>query len=390
MRAFRIGVVGLGDISDVYVNNLKKYPDIVQVTAVAARRAEVAAVFARRHAITKNYATGYELIADPDVDIVLNLTPPDAHRDLNLAALAAGKHVYTEKPLGATFEEGCRIIELAARKGLRVASAPDTFLGGRLQTCRRLIDDGTLGRVIGAGAFVADHGHEWFHPNPDFFYQPGAGPLHDIGPYYLTAMLSLFGPIVRCCGMTSRAFNERTIESEPFRGTTISVNVDTHMTGTYEFANGALATILASFDVWDSELPRLEIYGTKGTICLNDIDPIDGPNLFGGNVLLRTRENYRWKDLPRPQRHSDWTRVPIEHRFNEVSQRENSRGIGLVDLALAIRNNRPERASGAMALHSLEAMDALLTSARERRFYDLATTFDLPEPLPVNFPDNER
>ncbi len=390
MAGFRVGVVGLGDISDVYIENLGTYRDIVEVTAVAARSREVAERKAAQHGIATAYADAHELISDPDIDIVLDLTPPSAHTELNLAALRAGKHVYTEKPLGGTFEQGRQIVELAAACGLRVASAPDTFLGGRLQTIRRLLDDGTIGDVVGAGAFVVSHGHEWFHPNPDFFYQPGAGPVHDIGPYYLTALLSLLGPVTAVSAMSSRAFDQRVIESAPRRGETIEVNVDTHVAGTLRFAGGAIASLIASFDVWDSELPRLELWGTKGTICMDDIDPVDGPNLFGGEVLLRTRADYRWKGLPREQPLPDWRRVPVEHRFTELDHRRNSRGIGLVDMACAIRDGRPERASGAMALHELEVMDLLLESAHTGRVLTPTTTFERPAPLPVDFPDGER
>jgi len=308
MKTFNVGIIGIGDISDVYIKNLKKY-DVVEITACASRGLDKAQKKAAQFEIPKAYANGFELIADPEIDIILNLTTPAAHFELNKAALLAGKHVYTEKPLAATFAEAKTLIDLAADKGMYLGSAPDTFLGSRLQTCRELIDKGTIGEIVGAGAFVVSHGHEWFHPNPDFFYQIGGGPLLDIGPYYMTALLSLLGPIKTCAGMARRTFDRRVIESEPRRGEEIPVEVDTHITGTFEFASGAIATIMASFDVWDSELPRLEIYGTKGTICLRDIDPVDGPNLFGGEVWLRTRENYRWVGLPRRHDLPDWTIV---------------------------------------------------------------------------------
>lgn len=389
MKPFQVGVIGIGDICDVYISNLQKY-DIVKVVACAGRDLAKAQRKAAQHDLPKAYANGYELIADPQIDIILNLTTPAVHFEMNQAALLAGKHVYTEKPLAPTFAQAKILIDLAAEKGLYIGSAPDTFLGCRLQTCRELIDNGTIGEIVGASAFVVSHGHEWHHPNPDFFYQPGGGPLLDIGPYYMTALLSLLGPIKTCAGMARKTFATRVIESEPRHGETIVVEVDTHITGTFEFANGAIATIIASFDIWDSELPRLEIYGTKGTICLRDIDPLNGPNLFGGDVLLRTRDNYRWKSLPRPQQLLEWTVVPATRPFNEVSHSQNSRGIGLVDMALAIRHQRPERASGRMALHQLEAMESLIRSAHDKQYYTLQTTFDRPEPLPVGFPHNDK
>ena len=388
MKTFNVGIIGIGDISDVYIKNLKKYK-MVEIVACASRGLDKAQKKAGQFQIPKAYASGFDLIADPEIDIILNLTTPAAHFELNKAALLAGKHVYTEKPLAATFAEAKILIDLADDRGLYLGSAPDTFLGSRLQTCRELIDSGTIGDVVGAGAFVVSHGHEWFHPNPDFFYQVGGGPLLDIGPYYMTALLSLLGPIKTCAGMARKTFDRRVIESQPRQGEEIPVEVDTHITGTFEFASGAIATIMASFDVWDSELPRLEIYGTKGTICLRDIDPVDGPNLFGGEVWLRTRENYRWVGLPRRHDLPDWTIVSSDRPFNETSHRENSRGIGLIDMAYAISNQRPERASGLMALHQIEAMEGLLLSAHEKRYYTMKTTFARPVPLSVDFPESE-
>ena len=383
MKPFKVGVIGIGDICDIYFTNLRKY-EVVEVVACAGRDLGKAQRIAAKYGIAKAYANGFDLIADPEIDIILNLTTPGAHFELNQAALLAGKHVYTEKPLAATFAESKILIDLAAEKGLYVGSAPDTFLGSRLQTCRELIDSGVLGEILGASAFVVSHGHEWFHPNPAFFYQVGGGPLLDIGPYYMTALLSLLGPIRTCAGMARKTFAQRVIESEPRRGEVIDVEVDTHITGTYEFASGAIATIIASFDVWDSELPRLEIYGTKGTICLRDIDPLGGPNLFGGEMLLRTRENYRWIGLPRQEPLPDWKVVPVNHPFSE-----NSRGIGLADMAYAIIQQRPERASGRMALHQIEAMEGLIRSAHDKQYYTMTTTFEQPAPLPVDFPASE-
>jgi len=384
---YKIGVVGIGDISDVYINNLKTY-DIVEVVGCAGRDLGKAKERAAAHSLEKAYADGFALITDPDIDIILNLTIPAAHAELNLAALNAGKHVYTEKPLAATFADAASIMTLARERGLYVGCAPDTFLGGRLQTCRKLIDDGTIGDIVGAGAFVVSHGHEWFHPNPDFFYKPGGGPLLDIGPYYMTALLSLLGPVTDCGAMARRTFSERSIESTPRRGEKIAVEVDTHITGSLEFANGAIATLLASFDVWDSELPRLEIYGTRATLCLADIDPVDGPNLFGGTLRMRNVDNYRWKGLPRSNAQAPWTEVPIVHKFNELSHRKNSRGIGLVDMAYAIRDGRKERASGEMALRALDVMECLLRSAKDRCFAKPSTTFERPAPMPTDFPDH--
>lgn len=385
MTVFNVGVIGIGDISDVYIRNLQKY-DIVRVLGCAGRRSSAAQEKAAQHGLPHAYESVEALLNDPHIHIILNLTTPEAHGAINLAALQAGKHVYSEKPLAANAKEGAEIIRLARKHGLEVACAPDTVLGGRLQTCRHLIDEGTIGEVTGASAFVVSHGHEWFHPNPDFFYRTGAGPLLDIGPYYIAALVSLLGPVRSCSAMSRRGSSTRTIHSEPRRGAVIPVEVDTHISGNLAFVNGAVGTLLASFDVWDSELPRLEIYGTKGTICLRDIDPVDGPNLFGGEVWLRTEQEYRWTSLPRPTVLPDWVKVPVLHRFNETSHRENSRGIGLVDLAQAIRDGRPPRLSADMAFHCLDVMEGMLLSAKEHRFIDMLSTCERPAPMPMDFP----
>jgi predicted dehydrogenase len=388
MKSFNVGVIGIGDISDKYIANLKQF-DVVHLIACASRGREKAQAFADQFGIPRAYACGQEVIDDPDVDIVLNLTPPSVHAQYNIAALRAGKHIYSEKPLAATLEEGRTIISLAAEKGLYVGCAPDTFLGGRLQTCRKVIDEGRIGRVVGAGAYCVYHGVDTFHNSPFFYFKEGAGPLLDIGPYYLTALLSLIGPVKRCSAMANRASNTREVLGGPCKGEKIDVEVDTHVIGNLEFHSGAVASIITSFDVWDSEMPRIEIYGTEGTISINDPDPLDGPNIFGGPVLLRTKKEYRWYGFPRPDHFSDWIEVPILHRYTSTSHEKNSRGIGLVDMVYAIKGGRRARASGEMAYHSLEVMLKMLQSAREGCFYSIESNFLIPAPLPQDFPDGE-
>ena len=252
MKKIRIGVIGIGDISNVYLNNLKKYNDMIEITACASRGLEKAQRKAAEHGIPKAYASGMELISDTDIDVILNLTTPQAHYEYNLAALKAGKHVYTEKPLAMTFAEGQELVSLAKEKGLLIGCAPDTFLGGRLQNIRELLDSGKLGRITGGGAWFVGHGHEFHHPAPAFFYQPGAGPLYDMGPYYMTALLSLLGPVKRVCAMATKAGETRTVPSGPSKGQVLPVDVDTHINAILEFVCGAQVTLTCSFDVWDS------------------------------------------------------------------------------------------------------------------------------------------
>lgn len=388
MKKLRVGVIGLGDISHVYLTNLKKYDDIVTITACASRTLEKAQKKAAEYQIPDVYACAEDLIRQADVDLILNLTTPDVHYSLNKLALKCGKHVYTEKPLAFTYEQGKELLELAQANNLRIGCAPDTFLGARLQTCRDILDSGRIGDVIGASAFVIYRGCETFHPNPAFYYKQGAGPLMDIGPYYMTALLSLLGPVESCCAMSKRTFDQRKIETEPHRGEMIDVEVDTYTTGLMQFVSGAIGTAIFSFDVCDSNLPRIEIYGTKGTLCIPDIDPLDGPNIFGGDLLLRTEENYRWYHQPRDWHDvkQDWIHVPLTRPFASTSHAENSRGIGLIDIALAISEGRPERASGVMALHSLEVMEKMLSGAKSHKFGQMETTFVRPQPLPDDFP----
>jgi len=245
---------------------------------------------------------------------------------------------------------------------LRVGSAPDTFLGGGIQTCRKLVDDGWIGEPIAATAFMMYHGPEIFHPNPDFLYQEGAGPLFDMGPYYLTALVSLIGPIARVTGSARITFPERKITGPVNYGRRFPVETPTHIAGVLDFRNGAIGTIITSFDVWGTKTPRIEVHGTEGTLLVPD------PNTFGGPVYIKRHH------------HADFIEVPLTHRFTE-----NSRGLGLADMALAIREGRSHRASGEMAYHVLEVMHGILAASREGRHVEIASACGKPEPLPLDF-----
>ena len=378
MKKYNVGLLGCGDICDIYFKNCLS-SQILNMAACASLHEEKAHRKAQEYNIPKACSI-VELINDPQIDIILNLTVPEVHGKFNLAALEAGKHVYSEKPLAAVLEDGQNIIALAKSKGLKVGCAPDTFLGGRLQTCRKAIDEGLIGEPTAAAAFVVSPGHEWHHPNPEFFYKSGGGPLLDIGPYYLTALVSLLGPVKSCCGFSKTTFPERTVLCGPKLGEPIKVEVPTYISGTMEFSIGVIGTITASFDIWDSQLPRIEMYGTAGTLCIPDVDPLEGPNVFGGPVLIKTKETSRWRGVPRKPELRDWDELSVIHKYNE-----NSRGLGLSDMAYAIRDRRPNRASGEMAYHVLEIGYALLESAKNMQYYHLSSTCNRPDPLPVDF-----
>ncbi|GGJ02043.1 dehydrogenase [Alicyclobacillus cellulosilyticus] len=363
-ETIKVGVVGCGNISAVYLRNLRSY-DVVDVVACAdideARARARAAEFGIPKACTVE-----ELLRDDEIQLVVNLTVPQAHAEVCLAALAAGKHVYVEKPLAVSLEDGRHILALAAEKGLRVGTAPDTVLGGGIQTCRKLIDDGLIGRPVAAVAFMMSHGHESWHPNPEFYYQVGGGPMFDMGPYYLTALVTLIGPMRRVTGSAQITFPERTITSQPKFGQTIRVETPTHIAGVIDFAGGAVGTIITSFDVWFAQLPFIEIYGTEGTISVPD------PNTFGGPVRLRRRGEDRWQE------------VPLTHGFTE-----NCRGVGVAEMACAILTGREHRCHGAVGYHVLEAMHGFHLSSAEGRHYTLQSRCDRPAALPEPGPGDD-
>ncbi|MBE3071081.1 MAG: Gfo/Idh/MocA family oxidoreductase, partial [Planctomycetes bacterium] len=306
-----IGIVGCGNISGVYLKRCGEF-EVLRLAACAdldmGRARAKAAEFPGVRAVTVA-----DLLADPEIRIVVNLTTPQAHASVALAALAAGKSVHNEKPLAIRREDARRMLALARRKRLRVGGAPDTFLGAGLQTCRKVIDDGLIGRPVAATAFMLSHGPEHWHPDPEFVYRKGAGPMFDMGPYYLTALVALLGPVKRITGATARSMARRPILSKPKRGQMMKVEVQTHVAGLMDFAGGAVGTIITSFDVWSHNLPRLEIYGTDGTLSVPD------PNTFGGPVRVCLGPSSKWKD------------VPLSHPYAE-----NWRGIGVADMACAL------------------------------------------------------
>jgi predicted dehydrogenase len=353
----RVGVIGCGNISDIYLQNCGVFQAL---EAFACADLLPARAQAKAEKWNVSACTVEELLANPAIGMVINLTIPNAHAAVSLAALAAGKHVYSEKPLAVTREDGRRILDLAQEKGLRVGCAPDTFLGGGLQTCRKLIDDGAIGVPLGATAFMAGRGPEGWHPDPEFFYKAGGGPMFDMGPYYLTALVSLLGPVHRVTGSARISFPERVIGSQPHYGERIVVETPTHLAGVLDFASGPVGMLLTSFDVWAANLPRIEIYGSDGTLSVPD------PNTFRGPVRL-------WKG-----RSKEWVEVPLTHGYAE-----NSRGLGTADMAQAIRDGRSHRSSGNLAFHVLDIMHAIHDASREGRHIELSSGVERPAALPV-------
>lgn len=364
MQKVKVGIIGCGNISSIYLKNCTEIFDILEVSACADIIYEKAVEKAKEFGIPK-VCTVDEILQDESIEIILNLTVPKAHADINLRALEAGKNVYSEKPLSISVDEGKTILEKAAEKKLLVGCAPDTFLGGGLQTCRKLIDDGWIGRPVAASAFMMIHGPEDWHPNPDFYYKEGGGPMLDMGPYYLTALVSLLGPVKRLSGIAGISFDERIIGNPQRYGEKIKVETPTHVAGILEFKNGEIATIVTSFDVWKSRLPCIEIYGSEGTLIVPD------PNTFSGPVLLNRFGK------------GDWMEVPLTHGFCE-----NSRGLGLADMAYALRTGRKHRANGELAYHVLDIMNGILNSSKDGMHYILPSTCERPSPVPCVLPKN--
>jgi len=354
-----IGIIGTGNISDIYLKNLTGiFKERVNLIGCADLLQEKADTAAEKYNLRKRYASVDELLNDDEIDLVVNLTIPLAHYDVNGKALEQGKHVYVEKPLCETVEEAEALLALAEKNKLRIGGAPDTFLGAGIQTCRKLIDDDWIGTPVAATAFMGCPGHESWHPAPEFYYKRGGGPMYDMGPYYLTALVNLIGPVNSVMGSTSTPQKERKITSSEKYGEMITVDVPTHVTGLINFENGAIGTIITSFDMWDSKLPGIEIYGTKGSLSVPD------PNTFGGPVLLK-----RFDD-------SEWREIPFSHSFSE-----NSRGLGIVDMAEAIEEGRDHRASGNLTAHVLEIMQGIHVSSDKGTLYIMESTGIKPEAL---------
>lgn len=360
----KVGLIGCGNISAAYLR-IAKTLVAFDIVACADLNRDAAEARAAEFEVPQVYTVD-ELLADPEIDMVLNLTTPNAHASVAQAALEAGKSVYNEKPLTLSRAEGQDLLTLAEEKKLLVGAAPDTFMGAGIQTCRKLIDDGAIGTPVAATAFLMGRGHEHWHPSPEFYYKPGGGPMFDMGPYYLTALVNLLGPVQRVTGSTRITRAERLITSQPKYGTVIKVEVPTHVAGLLDFANGAIGTIITTFDVQGSQLPRIEIYGTEGSLSVPD------PNTFGGPVRLLTTAN------------REWTEVELTHRYPE-----NSRGLGLADMAYSLVSGRPHRASGKLAYHVLDIMHAFQDATEQNRHIMLESTVDRPAPLPMDPPPGE-
>ena len=366
----KIGIIGCGNISSVYIQNAYRLPSLELVALAdmdpARPLGKIEEIKAKngewnleRELVLPRVCSVAELLADPGIQLVVNLTVPKAHAAVALQCLEAGKHTYHEKPFALSRAEGKRILEAARSRGLTVGCAPDTFLGAGIQTARKIIDDGVIGEPVACVAFMTCPGHEWWHPDPEFYYEAGGGPMFDMGPYYLTALVNLIGPVARVTGFARATRDTRTITSEKKNGKVIAVETPTHFGTTLQFRNGAIGTMIMSFDMFRGDLPRLEVYGSKGTLSVPD------PNRFDGEVKVKIGRG-------------EWNVVPLTH-----GNARESRGIGVAEAGVAVQRGFMPRASGALGYHVLDVMQAAMETSEMGRAVEINSTVERPPRSPL-------
>jgi predicted dehydrogenase len=352
----RVGIIGAGYISAAYLTAAKNFPELAIVSCADAQQTNAEK---RGEEFGLKVQSLGELFRDEAVDLILNLTTPQSHVQVSSQGLEAGKHVYSEKPLALNREEAEALLKIARRHNVRLGCAPDTFLGGGQQTARKLIDDGAIGKPLGGTAFILTPGPESWHPSPQFYYQTGGGPVFDMGPYYITALINLLGPVTRVTSIARRGFEQRVFGAGPRKGEQFPVEIFTHFNALVEFEQGAIISFHASFDVQGHSHLPIEIYGTNGSLQIPD------PNKFGGPVRLLEKGG-RWVDMP------------LTHGFSDG----NYRILGVADMASAIRRNRPHRASGEIALHTVEVMEAIVSGGESGRPVPVDSRCERPHALP--------
>ena len=345
MKITKVAFIGVGDISEIYLENLTSLFKQIEIVGLCDLKREKAEKAAKKYQINKIYDNMTEVFLDSEVEIVLNLTRPNEHFEITKQALEAGKHVYSEKPLAATKEEGEILISLAKEMNLMIGGAPDTFLGAAIQTCRKLIEDDFIGTVVGCNAAMICRGHESWHPDPAFYYQFGGGPMMDMGPYYLTAMVNLLGPITGVTSLSRTTYPTRTITSNPKVGEEVVVEVPTYISGILTFENGAIGNLLTTFDVVYQNQARFEIFGSKGTLIVPD------PNFFGEKVYLLRPESEGLKEIP----------LLFDYQ-------QNSRGLGLAEMAVALKSGRVPRANMEQTFHVLDVLTAFQRSSDKKSY----------------------
>ena len=382
-----VAMIGVGAISGIYLKNITEVFSEIRLVGVCdliKERAEngrnyVAQQIKRgcRGPLPKIYENMYEAFNDPEVQVVLNITRPYQHYEVTKQALLHGKHVYCEKPLGVDMEEADELVALAKKNGLHLGGAPDTFMGAGIQTCRKLIDDGYIGDIVGADCAMISHGTESWHPDPEFYYKRGGGPMLDMGPYYVTALVNLLGEAKEICGMTKMTFPRRIATCAQHFGETIDVEVETHQAGCIRFSSGAIATVTTTFDAYYTAQARFEVFGTKGTLVVPD------PNTFGGPVLLYRPEDHEFGPSSDPgMRKIEYTPYNCFKTMPLVfDYRDNSRALGLADMCKAVETGREWRANYEQQYHVLEILTSFEKASKEGRTLKLTSKYHRARPM---------
>jgi predicted dehydrogenase len=351
----RVGIIGSGYISAAYLKAARNFPEL---TVVACADALHANAEKRGAEFGLKVETVDELLRDDSVDMILNLTTPQSHFEITSKGLLAGKHVYSEKPLTLSLQDAERLVKQGRERKVRLGCAPDTFLGGGQQTARKLIDDGAIGKPVGGTAFIMTGGPESWHPNPQFYFKKGGGPVFDMGPYYITALINLLGPVKRVTSIGRRSLEHRVFGAGPFAGGTFPVEILTHFNALLEFEKGPVISFHASFDVPGHSHMPIEIYGTDGSLQVPD------PNIFGGPVRLLEKGD-KWND------------VPLSHGFADG----NYRSLGVAEMATAIRGNRQHRASEDLVVHTVEITEAIVNGGETGQSVSITTRCERPRAL---------
>ena len=355
MRKYNVGIIGCGAISKHYLMFGRDcYSDYFKITALGDIDVSKAKIKAEEYGIAK-YGLPEVVYDDPEVDLIINLTVPNAHEEVNIRALESGKHVYSEKPLATSREGIKRIMEVAKKCGKRVGCAPDTFMSAPMQTAKKALEEDWIGNPLGVTALCPMRGNEYWRPDCDFFYKKGAGPMLDMAPYYLNVMVSLFGAVDSVYSMQKKTFEQRTIKVAPRRGDVIDVEIPTHVCSSLSFKNGVIGTFTNSFDIWASTTPKIEIYGEKGSMLLPD------PNMFAGPVMIKRLRDKEWRPMIQFMEYDGY-----------------GRGIGVMDMIKSIENDKPHKASAELAYHVTDVILTMDEAAEAKRELKVASTVEKP------------
>ena len=368
----KVGVIGCGNIADIYFKNSKQFFNNFEIDACADINEEASKIFAKKYNVRQ--LSVEDILADKEIEFIINLTTPNVHYEVSKSIIESNKHSYSEKPLSIEFDDGKKLNDLAEENNVYVGCAPDTFLGAGIQTARNLLDDNAIGNVQLGSISMAVPGHEMWHPNPDFYYKYGGGPILDMGPYYFTALVSLLGSVVNVDSKIKSVYEKRVIGSGNRKGQEIKVDIPTSIISHLEFKSGALIDAFFSFDIWKHNKSHIELYGDKGSLSVPD------PNMFGGELLKCASKGGEWESIPTTHMNLGKYNIEKNHeRVNENPIIANYRGIGVSEMVNSIEKGKKNRCSGELSLHVLDIMDSILESGKNNKKISLRSECKKPE-----------